>query len=62
VAGAHTELHTASAAGVDLYAWLTFGDQLLIEQHSHSPGPERSIEAIHSLLSSLPSEDDWMAE
>jgi hypothetical protein len=62
VDGLRTELHSASAAGVDLYATLTFGDRLQIMHHSHSPRPERTIEVIHSLLCSVSSEDDWMSE
>lgn len=62
VDGVQSELLTASSAGVDLYAFVTFADQLLIERHAHTPEPERSIEAIRSLLCSIPSDDDWMAE
>ncbi len=62
VDGLQTELHTASAAGVDLYATLTYADRLQIMHHSHSPGPEKAIEVIHSLLSGLPSPDDWISE
>jgi phenolphthiocerol/phthiocerol/phthiodiolone dimycocerosyl transferase len=57
-----TELHTASAAGVDFYSFLIFADQLHIEHHSHSPGRERSIAVIHSLLCSVPAEDAWVTE
>jgi hypothetical protein len=57
-----TELHTASAAGVDFYNFLIFADQLHIEHHSHAPGRERSIAVIHSLLCSVPAEDAWMTE
>jgi len=57
-----TELHTASAAGVDFYNFIMLGDQLQIEHHSHTPGRERSIAVIHSLLRSVPTENDWMAE
>jgi hypothetical protein len=62
VDGLQTELHTASAAGVDLYAHMTFNDRLQIEHHSHSPRPDATIEVIHSLLGSTPSEDDWISE
>jgi hypothetical protein len=57
-----TNLFAANAAGVDFYFSLMVEGRLQIERHSHMPGPERTIDAIHSLLSSLPSEDDWMAE
>jgi hypothetical protein len=62
VDGLHTELHTASVAGVDLYESLIFNDRLQIEHHSHSPRPEATIEVIHSLLCSTPSEDGWISE
>src|SRR5208283_728567 len=57
-----TELDTASAAGVDLYATVTFEDRLQIEHHSHSPHPERTIEVMHSLLGGIAPGDDWMSE
>jgi phenolphthiocerol/phthiocerol/phthiodiolone dimycocerosyl transferase len=60
--GLQTELHTASAAGVDLYTSWMSGDRLQIDHHSHSPTPERTIEAIRGLLCALSSEDDWMKE
>jgi hypothetical protein len=62
VDGLQTELHTASAAGVDLYATLTFADRLQIMHHSHSPQPEKTIEVIHSLLCSASGQDEWMSE
>jgi hypothetical protein len=58
----NTELHTASSAGVDFYSFVIFGDQLQIEHHSHTPGRERTIAVIRSLLCSVPAEDDWLAE
>jgi hypothetical protein len=59
-----TEFHTASAAGVDLYTTSIFAGRLQVEHLSHSPDPERPLEAIHSLLCSVTSDDDdnWMAE
>ncbi len=57
-----TELHTASAAGVDFYSYLIFADQLHIEHHAHAPGRERPIAVIRSLLCSVPAEDAWMTE
>jgi hypothetical protein len=60
--GLETELHTASAAGVDLYATLTFADRLQIMHHSHSPRPEKTIEVIHALLSAASSENHWISE
>jgi phenolphthiocerol/phthiocerol/phthiodiolone dimycocerosyl transferase len=60
-----TELHTASEAGVDLYTSWILGDRLQIDHHSHSPAPERTIEAACALLCALPSlcpVDDWISE
>ena len=60
--GVQIDLYAANAAGVDFYISLMVGDQLQIEHHSHMPGPERTIEAAHSLLCAVPSENDWMTE
>jgi hypothetical protein len=60
--GVKTNLLAANAAGVDFYFSATVDGRLQIERHSHMPGPERAVTAIHSLLSSLPSENDWAAE
>ncbi len=60
-----TELHTASVPGVDLYTSWILGDRLQIDHHSHSPAPERTIEAARALLcalSSLCPADDWISE
>jgi hypothetical protein len=60
--GLQTELHTASAAGVDMYTSWMSGGRLQIDHHSHSPVPERTVEVMHSLLCGTRSEDDWMSE
>jgi phenolphthiocerol/phthiocerol/phthiodiolone dimycocerosyl transferase len=60
--GVQIDLYAANAAGVDFYVSVTVGDQLQIEHHSHMPGPERTIEVVHSLLCAVPSENDWMTE
>lgn len=62
LAGLQTELFTASSAGVDLYAFSVFSGQLQIEHHAHAPAPDGTIDAIRSLLCSIPSDDDWMSE
>ena len=49
----HGELFFAVAAGIDMYSTKIFAGQLMIEYHSHGPAPERSIEAIRSLLCSI---------
>ena len=61
----HTEFHTASAAGVDLYATSIYAGRLQVEHLSHSPQPERSLATIHSLLGSVAADDDdddWQSE
>jgi hypothetical protein len=60
--GVQIDLYSANAAGVDFYVSLMVGDQLQIEHLSHTPGPERTIEAVYSLLCAVPSENDWMTE
>jgi hypothetical protein len=56
------DLFAANAAGVDFYTSLLIDGRVHIEHHSHMPGPERTIEAVHSLLCAVPSENDWMTE
>jgi hypothetical protein len=56
------DLYAANAAGVDFYCSVTVGDRLQIEHHSHMPEPERTIEAVHSLLCAVPSEHGWVTE
>jgi hypothetical protein len=47
---AHGELFFAVNAGIDMYMSRVFAGQLMIEYHTHAPEPEKTIEAIHSLL------------
>jgi phenolphthiocerol/phthiocerol/phthiodiolone dimycocerosyl transferase len=46
----HDELFFAVDAGIDMYLSKIFAGQLVVEYHTHAPAPEKSIEAIHSLL------------
>jgi hypothetical protein len=55
-------LFAANAAGVDFYTSLLIDGRVHIEHHSHMPEPERTIEAVHSLLCAVQSENDWMTE
>jgi hypothetical protein len=57
-----SELHFPTRAPVDIYSCGTFADRLFIEHHAHLPGREKSLEAIHSLLCSVPAEDSWAME
>jgi hypothetical protein len=49
----HGELLFAVNAGIDMYMSRIVAGQLVIEYHTHAPGPEKSIAAIHSLLSGV---------
>ncbi len=51
--GTHDELFFAVNAGIDMYLSKVFAGQLVIEYHTHAPAPEKSIEAIHSLLRTI---------
>lgn len=58
-----SELWFPTRAPVDLYSCGTFAGRLFIEHHAHLPGREKPLEAIHSLLCSLLSEEDsWVVE
>ncbi|OIN77962.1 phthiocerol/phthiodiolone dimycocerosyl transferase [Mycobacterium malmoense] len=57
-----SELHFPTRAPVDLYSCGTFANRLFLEHHAHLPGREKSLEAIHSLLCSLLTEDSWVME
>lgn len=57
-----SELYFPTRAPVDLYSCGAFAGRLFIEHHAHLPGREKSLEAIHSLLCSLVSEDSWVME
>jgi hypothetical protein len=46
----HGEFYFTVSAGIDMYTSKVFAGQVMIEYHSHGPAPERSIEAVHSLL------------
>jgi hypothetical protein len=53
VTATHGELYFAVSAGIDIYFTQIFAGQLNIEYHSHGPAPEKSVEAIRSLLCSI---------
>jgi len=50
LSGCHSDMFFAVNAGIDMYSGGIFVERLFIEHHSHAPAPERSIEAIRSLL------------
>jgi hypothetical protein len=53
VTATHGEMYLAVSAGIDIYFTQIFNGQLSIEYHSHGPAPEKSVEAIRSLLCSI---------
>jgi phenolphthiocerol/phthiocerol/phthiodiolone dimycocerosyl transferase len=57
-----SELHFPTRAPVDIYSCGVFAGRLFIEHHAHVPGREKSLEAVHSRLSSLSDEDSWVME
>ncbi|MGE5695641.1 MAG: phthiocerol/phthiodiolone dimycocerosyl transferase family protein [Candidatus Sericytochromatia bacterium] len=48
-----SDMFFAVNAGIDIYFSGIFADQMWIEHHSHAPAPEKSIEAIRSLLCTI---------
>ena len=47
---------------LDFYGCGLSGEHLVIENHGHSPAPKTPLEAIRSLLCSIPSEYGWVME
>jgi hypothetical protein len=62
IEGAHGEMWLAASAGVDTYCTGMFLERLWIEHYSHAPTPEKTIEIVHSLLCSAPSQYGWVME
>jgi phenolphthiocerol/phthiocerol/phthiodiolone dimycocerosyl transferase len=50
VLATHGELYFAVSAGIEIYFTQIYAEQLNVEYHSHGPAPEKTIEAIRSLL------------
>jgi phenolphthiocerol/phthiocerol/phthiodiolone dimycocerosyl transferase len=50
VTATHGEMYFSVSAGIEIYFTQIYAEQLNVEYHSHGPAPERSIEAIRSLL------------
>jgi phenolphthiocerol/phthiocerol/phthiodiolone dimycocerosyl transferase len=53
VVSTHGEMYFAVSAGIDIYFTQIFAGELNVEYHSHGPAPEKSVEAIRSLLCSI---------
>lgn len=49
----HGEMYFTVSAGIDIYFSQIFAGQLNIEYYSHGPAPQRSLEAIRSLLCTI---------
>jgi phenolphthiocerol/phthiocerol/phthiodiolone dimycocerosyl transferase len=47
---------------LDFYGCGISGEHMVIENHGHSPAPKEPLEAIRSLLCSIPSEYGWVME
>lgn len=62
VTGYQGEVLFSSSAGFDMYACVIYGGQLLVEYHSHAPGPQRCIAEVRDLLSSVLSEYHWATD
>jgi len=58
VVSTHGELYFAVSAGIEIYFTQIFAGQLNVEYHSHGPSPEKSIEAIRSLLCATAEQHD----
>lgn len=58
VISTHGELYFAVSAGIEIYFTQIFAGRLNVEYHSHGSAPERSVETIHSLLSTVAEEYD----
>jgi hypothetical protein len=60
--GVHGEMWMTASAGVDIYCTGIFLDRLWIEHYSHAPAPETTVEGIHAVLCSAPSQYGWVME
>ncbi len=56
VTGCHGELYFAVSSGIEIYFTQIFAGKLNIEYHSHGPAPEKSIDTMRSLYSSIAEE------
>ncbi|WP_020171329.1 phthiocerol/phthiodiolone dimycocerosyl transferase family protein [Gordonia polyisoprenivorans] len=49
----HGELHFQVGGGIEMYTSKIFDGRLMIEYHTHGPDPQRSIDAIATLLAGI---------
>lgn len=50
LAASHGELYFAVSSGIEIYTSKIFAGRLMIEYHSHGPQPEKSVQAIETIL------------
>ncbi|WP_204803660.1 phthiocerol/phthiodiolone dimycocerosyl transferase [Mycobacterium riyadhense] len=56
------QFHCAMPVPIDFYGCGVSAGQLTIERHGYSPGSEKPLEEIRSLLCTIPSEYGWVME
>lgn len=56
------QFHCSITVPLDFYGCGLSGERLVIENHGHAPSPKEPLEAIHSILCSIPSEYGWAME
>jgi len=56
VTATHGELYFAVGAGIEIYFTQIYAEQLNVQYHSHGPAPEKTIEAIRTLLCAVAEE------
>lgn len=53
ITASHGEFYFAVGAGIEIYTSKIFSGKLMIEYHSHGPGPEESVAAIEAQLRNI---------
>ncbi|BBX97581.1 phthiocerol/phthiodiolone dimycocerosyl transferase [Mycobacterium lacus] len=56
------QFYCAITVPLDLYSCGLYDGQLILERHGHMSEPEKTLEAIRSLLCTVPSEYGWIME
>ncbi|MFV4190462.1 phthiocerol/phthiodiolone dimycocerosyl transferase [Mycobacterium tuberculosis] len=56
------QFYCSISVPLDLYSCAVYAGQLIIEHHGHIAEPGKSLEAIRSLLCTVPSEYGWIME
>jgi hypothetical protein len=50
VTGCHSDMYFGVDAGIDMYSSGIIAERVFVEHHSHAPAPERSVDAVATLL------------